>query len=516
MLNQVKTAQQVKEQFPEFYLEYGPTFVEFIEEYYKWMDNNKYLPPSKQIPDLLDIDTTEAAFLENFKKEYMSGLPKEIIGNQRLLQKHILDIYRSKGSYDGFRLLFRLLYNQDIDIYIPGSDVLKVSESEWLKRQYFEISDETINASFEGKLVTGVISGATAVVESFEKIIYNGRKNNVFFISNIQGTFKIGETLFTDDNTVENLPKILGSVVSLDVDYSSIGFTVGDILTYETNPDLKFYVAEIDPLSLAGIIIPTIVQEGSGYRQDYTDLTFEANTGDSGTGGLFTAVINEQANLYLTEDAIAPYANVDLANSDFGMPGIGTEDIDSVIADALTFETFSIGFIERVITVDPGEGYELPGSITAIDENIARLELSDEIGQLGNNAVITTSPGFGADRTTEATVVTSLFNQDAERITLVNGEKSVSGTIVLGPIGYMEGYYLTRDGHISDKKYIQDSFYYQEYSYDIRIDKSFNKYFDILKKTVHPAGTKAFGNIKIKSNQAANVSITTKVTENAS
>lgn len=516
MLNRVKVETNVKNNLPEFYSVDGPMFVLFLETYFRWMENNKLVAPAKELPDILDIDETEAEFLEHFKKQYMAELPKDVIGNQRLLQKHILDLYRSKGSYDGFRLLFRLLYNQDIDIYIPGSDLFRTSASKWLKRQYIEVSETSLNPTFEGQLIKGNISGAEAVVESFEKLIYNGRKNSVLFASNIKGTFKIGEELYVDDNTLTNLPKIQGSVVSLNVAFSSTGFTVGDLLTDSVNPDLKFYVSEIDPLNLAGIILPTIVEDGSGYRQDFTTLTFEANTGDTGgTGGSFTPVINEQATLFLTEEGIAAYANTDLANTDYGMPGAGTEDANSIIADALDFQTYNIGFIERVITVDPGSGYELPGVINAVDENVARLELTDEIGTLGNNAIITTAPGFGANRTTDASVVTSLFNVSEGSVTLTNGEKTVSGSLVFGPIGYMEGYYVTRDSHPSNKKYLQDSFYYQEYSYDIRVDQAFDKYFDILKKTVHPSGIKPFGNIRVKKPIEITSTITSVVTENA-
>ena len=158
MLNRSNPKDSVKSQFPDFYSEYGPIYIEFLKVYYAWMESNKYTAPAKEIPTLLDIDTTEDLFLNYFKKEYMNSMPESVLGDQRFLQKHILDLYRSKGSHEGLRLLFRLLYNKEIDIYIPGKDMFRLSNSKWVQRKYMEISNKEINKDLIGKQITGEIS----------------------------------------------------------------------------------------------------------------------------------------------------------------------------------------------------------------------------------------------------------------------------------------------------------------------------------------------------------------------
>jgi hypothetical protein len=68
----------------------------------------------------------------------------------------------------------------------------------------------------------------------------------------------------------------------------------------------------------------------------------------------------------------------------------------------------------------------------------------------------------------------------------------------IGAIGLTTGEFLNSDGKISDgAKRIQDSFYYQDYSYVIRIGQSVNKYRDAVKKLLHPVGLALFGEVSL-------------------
>ena len=44
---------------------------------------------------------------------------------------------------------------------------------------------------------------------------------------------------------------------------------------------------------------------------------------------------------------------------------------------------------------------------------------------------------------------------------------------------------------------IQDSYYYQDYSYEVQVGESFSTYVNELKKAVHPAGFQPFGRVTI-------------------
>ena len=46
---------------------------------------------------------------------------------------------------------------------------------------------------------------------------------------------------------------------------------------------------------------------------------------------------------------------------------------------------------------------------------------------------------------------------------------------------------------------IQDSFYYQDYSYVVRVGQSINEWRDAIKSTVHPVGWNVFGEVEVVS-----------------
>lgn len=61
------------------------------------------------------------------------------------------------------------------------------------------------------------------------------------------------------------------------------------------------------------------------------------------------------------------------------------------------------------------------------------------------------------------------------------------------------GRYSDNNGFLSDRKYLQDSYYYQDYSYVIKTSKSVEIWKDIVTKILHPAGFMFFGEINIIS-----------------
>ena len=78
-----------------------------------------------------------------------------------------------------------------------------------------------------------------------------------------------------------------------------------------------------------------------------------------------------------------------------------------------------------------------------------------------------------------------------------NTENLASIQFTIGGYAKYPGYFSTNDGFISDAIFIQDSFFYQAYSYELRIDELLNDYINLVKSYIHPAGIALFGNYKI-------------------
>jgi len=62
---------------------------------------------------------------------------------------------------------------------------------------------------------------------------------------------------------------------------------------------------------------------------------------------------------------------------------------------------------------------------------------------------------------------------------------------------YAKGLFTTVNGFLSDKKFLQDSYYYQQFSYVLKTGKNVSDWKNAFTRLVHPAGFKFFGEILI-------------------
>ena len=61
-----------------------------------------------------------------------------------------------------------------------------------------------------------------------------------------------------------------------------------------------------------------------------------------------------------------------------------------------------------------------------------------------------------------------------------------------------EGYYKDTGGFLSFGKKLQDSFYFQDYSYVVKANRSIDRYGKIVKNLIHTAGYKLFGAVELR------------------
>ncbi len=85
-------------------------------EIYRWLESpENALWYARRWLQLNDIDETIDSFLIYFKEKYLKNIQLETTSDVRLMIKHALDIYRSKGSPQSIDLLFRLVFGVGAD-----------------------------------------------------------------------------------------------------------------------------------------------------------------------------------------------------------------------------------------------------------------------------------------------------------------------------------------------------------------------------------------------------------------
>jgi hypothetical protein len=82
----------------------------------------------------------------------------------------------------------------------------------------------------------------------------------------------------------------------------------------------------------------------------------------------------------------------------------------------------------------------------------------------------------------------------------INSEDPAIISVALGALVRYPGYFQTNNGFISDSIYIQDSRYYQAFSYVLKIDERLSSYKSAVKTMLHPAGMALFGEFNITNN----------------
>jgi len=107
-------------------------------------------------------------------------------------------------------------------------------------------------------------------------------------------------------------------------------------------------------------------------------------------------------------------------------------------------------------------------------------------------------PASPAIDSSYAGTVVREFYYDNSQSSEITSEPAVI-QVTIGAVAKYPGYYLTNDGFLNDAIYIQDSKYYQAFSYVIKVDEQLASYKDAVKNIVHPAGMAMFGEYDIRN-----------------
>ena len=208
--------------------------------------------------------------------------------------------------------------------------------------------------------------------------------------------------------------------------------------------------------------------------------------------------------------------------------GLAAANAFTRLVTALKFSTSDIFSINAIAITNPGYGYTTLPTIRIKDNTITQLNISDTYGNiLGNNCVVVANtapgtitkitindPGANFSKSGVATI-TNLTKGVGSTTDIYTGsrvsgaantkytirKKSFDSTGTAKPSGFIvfPGRYVDTKGFLSWNNKLQDNYYYQEFSYVLRLTETVDKYKDIVKSLLHPAGTIMFGDYVVNS-----------------
>ena len=136
-MSDLKTSLLVSQQVPEYVNDEYPLFVSFMEAYYEFLETaqgtqkNNVLELSKDLRYISDVDISINAFERSFFDMYAALIPRDARVNKETLIKNVLPLYLARGNEKSFKLLFRLLFGDEVEVLLPKNNVLKTSDGQW-------------------------------------------------------------------------------------------------------------------------------------------------------------------------------------------------------------------------------------------------------------------------------------------------------------------------------------------------------------------------------------------------
>lgn len=315
--------------------------------------------PVQNIQQLLayaDVDNTVWSFLDKFKDALLESIPQTVADqlDQRNLIKNIKDLYEAKGTEDGHRLFFRILFDENSEFIYPRENMIKSSDGQWsddFVMRVVEIGTSDFNELI-GQQITGKNSGATAIVSSLVKF-----KSGTTLVTElnldkttIDGTFQIGETVTGISNVIDleisaTLSAIVGNVTitqGMHMSSYSGGTTLPGGQYYEVGDRVRFenlgtigVRGQVSRIGAGSVDTVHIAEGGSGYTTD-DELVFN----EIGTNGdSVSAKITVVGGSFVLEDSTSPDSIVQNCSD---MHDIIVEHTEQIILEDATIDNIYI------------------------------------------------------------------------------------------------------------------------------------------------------------------------------
>lgn len=380
---------KIESQLPGVIRENYPLFVDFMEAYYEYLEQTgKLLDVSDNILNYHDVDylvkNNYDDFLENFRNDYLNIIPTSALVNKSLLTKHIKDLYAIRGTTKSFKLLFRILFNEDVSVNFNSDKILKVSDGKWYIRTVLRITTNDDPQKFIATKIVGQTSFATAVVEETNTNFFIEENSVNFFanfkyneltVSGIKGKFISGETITATNIDGENLSgNIIGFLGNIEITNPGNLYNIGDPVLVSNGGSGFGATAVVEDVSKGGIVSTQVVFGGSGFTIDdyklvnqysftppnppyFPPLSQQPNVvimlcDTSGVNSLNTIVLDDDP-LYLSNSI-----TLNTVFSNFSTANIG---LSSRICDAYNYYTLSnIGSISATQIINSGYGNNIP------------------------------------------------------------------------------------------------------------------------------------------------------------
>jgi len=226
----------------------------------------------QQLLDYADADRTIHDFLDQLSTSFMTSIPKKLATgiDKRKLIKNIRELYRIKGTSESFELFIRILLDLDAEVIYPNQFMMRASDSNFttIKKIRTSALKKSVGSELISQKITGLDSGATAIVSNAVEIQQGSTSLTEFDIDFVLGTFVAGETIegISITRNVSQTFLVFGIVTSADVTNDGILNRIGDDLSINTDLGNGAVTVEVEEILSGGVSGIIVDSAGEGHR----------------------------------------------------------------------------------------------------------------------------------------------------------------------------------------------------------------------------------------------------------
>jgi hypothetical protein len=523
----------VSRQLPEHIREDYPTFVAFVEAYYEYLQTQ-----GVDFSTIRDIDKTLESFVDQFKKELAYNLPN-ITQDERFLLQNIKDQYLAKGSQGSYKLLFRLLYGKEVELVYPGRSMLRASDGRWnqeislfAKVDYGSADDvigKLVDIQTSTKLIRVLIDRRQDIVGEVDRIVLidpNQQVYEFFLDKRFFGNVNPGDKIKYRD---EFQATILPATKKLNIVQQGKNFRIGQVFELRSGNGTGALLKVTAVTPAGGIKYAELIKFGIGYTADFAVSILAKNSTASNfsvapTTSTATQLLTYTAAGTGTVSASASSVTVTGSGTNFGQAG------GPIVGDQLWSTNNPaklIGVIKSIASTTSLTLHALPSSypngITGTYTGSFTFRNNRSVGTpLAPSGLQSYSFDIGITERTLGFDEQGYINA-ADYVTHEYVDGTYAGSLIrefslgyknaqqasdepaiveldLGALVKYPGFFETNNGFLDDAIFIQDSRYYQAFSYVLKIDERLASYSSAVKTMLHPAGMALFGEFNITNN----------------
>ena len=378
-----KISKLVSGHVPEFVKSDFTTFVSFIEAYYRFLEQDQgALELVQNAKEYGDIDRTVDSFVNYFITNYAQDIGYNTVVNKRLLVKRIKDLYEAKGSEISFKILFKLLYDTEVDTSHPYDNVLIASDGTWDQKVSLRIEvtsgniENIVNRFLTITKNNIVYTDAVIRVKLLEANLYE-----VFLKASSATPYAIGDSVSVISNNSTIFTGVVRpTTVSTIISEPGSGFKAGQIFNIPLAGGINTLIRILAVNDTGGIVSLRFLNFGYNYPVDnisislFNDLTVASRTEAFSTvsGGF-----RDSIEITSPHTAISPtrYFFSDYIDN-FAYTGnlLSTAASDQTVTSATTRASTIVGS-SALITIGMGALARYPGQFTTSQGFISEPEV---------------------------------------------------------------------------------------------------------------------------------------------